>query len=329
MEVRSKLTQGHDQNQSHGEPKNSGRLPFQGLRRGIGVSIFLVLLCYASAFVVFGGASFLLARSELSPQFKSFVVWFELGAWVLGSVALIFYTSPMWARWLIPSRLLENRNLKIQIESLFSRAGLKSPQIFELSEFKELSPTEPRAFVAGMRQGQGFFRPALFLSSSLINKLEPAQLEAVILHEASHLALSHATKRVLYGAGAAVCCFVSAFSIFMVAVLALSPVLRVMLAPWLMIGTFFLALYFQIRAVNWQSRKQEFEADSNAVSRLGADPVALAEAIGILSGTESKSKSARANFWTRFSTGSTHPSGAERTHAIEAYGQTLPVRNIA
>ncbi|OFZ42159.1 MAG: hypothetical protein A2070_07510 [Bdellovibrionales bacterium GWC1_52_8] len=186
---------------------------------------------------------------------------------LIGGMALNFALAPIHLRKLIPSTPLEAEYpiLAEHCRQAFRSCGLATPALLLMAATNSRGTT---AFISGFRWGRGPFRPALFISRELIEKLTPAEVQAVIFHEMAHVLLNHMAKRFL-------------FSSSLVAGLTIAGVALTLLANRIFPAdattqqlTSILALISFFGAFRWighQSQKQEVEADYFAVTRLTVD----------------------------------------------------------
>ena len=161
---------------------------------------------------------------------------------------------------------LDNANLAARIEALLSRCGFRAGGLFVMDGSKRSS--HGNAYFTGV----GNKRRIVFFDT-LLEKLSPDQIEAVLAHELGHFHHRHVLKRVvlaILGAGL---------------VLAAMAALRE--SPWFFAGLgishvsdavalvafslFFPLLLFPLQPIlNGLSRRDEFEADRYAVNRTSA-----------------------------------------------------------
>ena len=127
------------------------------------------------------------------------------------------------------------------------------------------------ALVSGPKWGVGPFQRSLFITRSLFDQLSKEEVNAVLLHEASHFKLHHLTKRMVAALGAAL--------LSLALIVALSYLNLLLFSQVISAGIgIVLFLLIQTQFVSFISRKHELEADLEAV-RMGASPVALVGAL--------------------------------------------------
>jgi Zn-dependent protease with chaperone function len=205
------------------------------------------------------------------------------GAGALGGVILgltfVYAIAPLTIRKVFPVRDMPPSELRLMIEKGFEQSKLDTPDIY-IIRGDDLSAHN--LMVAGFPKGRGIFRPAVFVFDALVRAANtgekgftPAELNAMILHEVSHASLNHLKKRltttclslpisVLVGSGA-----------WMAAQLYLAPGVAELTQFVITLGV----IVTPFRLVNQLIRKQEVEADLNAVIQFGADPQAMISAL--------------------------------------------------
>ena len=163
------------------------------------------------------------------------------------------------------------------------------------------------AFIAGTKWGNGPLRPALFISRNALETLTLGEIDAVVLHEASHLCMNHLVKRLLLSIT-----LITGTMFLGVFVLLLAPLLlpsgvgfQSLLGPFMAVVAFVSA--FRILAV--QSREHEVAADLYAVERLGASYEDLSNALRKLD---------RLNGFAPDRNGVTHPATETRLALLKA-----------
>ncbi|HEY5761920.1 MAG TPA: M48 family metallopeptidase [Rhodocyclaceae bacterium] len=193
-----------------------------------------------------------------------------LWVWALwsGFNLLLLWLYPAFIAPLFNSfRPLDDASLAARIEALLTRCGFRAGGLFVMDGSKRSS--HGNAYFTGV----GNKRRIVFFDT-LLEKLSPAQVEAVLAHELGHFHHRHVLKRValaILGAGL---------------VLALMATLRE--SPWFFSGLgvnrvsdaaaliafslFFPLLLFPLQPLfNGLSRRDEFEADRYAVNQTSAD----------------------------------------------------------
>jgi Zn-dependent protease with chaperone function len=173
---------------------------------------------------------------------------------------------------MVPETRLEDPGVCAMLDRCFRRAGISQPSywVIEVENFKANN-----AMIAGFRNGKGWFRPGLFITKPLLKNCPPEELEAVILHEVSHLALNHLRKRFFFSFGAVMAAITATAACLVTAQL----VLPAPAAQWLVLACATLSFVIPFVAIKKQAHRQELEADVFAIVRLGATLEAVAGAL--------------------------------------------------
>ena len=209
-------------------------------------------------------------------------------------VGLLFYPyfMPHLVRFKYQATAMNESALKDEFKTIFASAGTRVREIYLID-----SETYKRnAMMVGS---------SLFITLDLFQKLNDAEMAAVISHEASHLQKRHSLKRVASSFGAFV---LISFWIFLPTTLAFmgSQTAIFLAVPILVVAN----NYFLGKII----RRQEMEADLGAVE-LGASSDALISALYKLSPPR---KSKDIAWSTRLVFGSYHPTTEEREAVIRS-----------
>lgn len=274
-------------------------------------------MALTGAFAKTLGEVFELTSRELGFS-KTAIVWLTAGGTVLGLLGGLYalgLMTPVFMRQLYPCSKIEGPTREL-IERCFQKAGLKTPSlwILNLEHFNSHN-----AMVVGMAAGRGAFAQSLFLTRSLVTQLEPRELEAVLLHEVSHIKLEHILKRILFSAGSVLLIAV-ALTLGISAIVALFFVNPKMVnaktisyvSITTLLGAFVASQYLARRQVY----KQEAEADAYAVFTLGADLQAMASALRKLDMLNDQ-LSDRKDPQSYLSVGSAHPTTEKRIQLLQ------------
>lgn len=255
--------------------------PRQNIKMNLmGLAWVFAGMAVVGAFAKTLGEVFSLGAKELAVSSAmaqwSFVAGTLIG--VLGGLYALGLLTPVFMRQLYPCSRIEGPTRDL-IEACFKKAGLKAPALWaiNLEQFNSHN-----AMVVGMATGRGVLSQCLFLTQSLVTQLEPSELEAVLLHEVSHIKLEHILKRILFS-GATVLVIVGVLALSVMAMVALffvSPQAvnaktLSLISVFSVLAAFVASQYLARRQVY----KQEIEADAHAVFILGANLDALATAL--------------------------------------------------
>lgn len=190
--------------------------------------------------------------------------------WLFGllaglQVALIWIWPALLAPRFAPQRPLPPGALRDRLESLALRAGFRPEGIFVVDAAHRGG--HPNAALAGL------FQPRLLLDDSLISRLSPEAVEAVVAHELGHHRLRHLQGRLALSlAGTLLLLVVLALAMRWAPLYAAfgfsAPTPHAALA---LVSICSGALFFWLQPLQaWLSRRQEEAADAEAVRLIGA-----------------------------------------------------------
>jgi STE24 endopeptidase len=195
------------------------------------------------------------------------------GAWVAFGLA-ITYAYPRFIAPLFNSfRPLEAGELRERVERLVARCGFASQGVYVMDGSRRSS--HGNAYFTGVGDHK-----RIVLYDTLLERLAPEEVEAVLAHELGHFRLRHVTRRLALGfatalAGFALLGWLAARPGFYAAFGVPEPSPHAALALFaLVVPVFTFAL---APLGSWWSRKHEYEADRYAASH--ADAAALAAAL--------------------------------------------------
>jgi ankyrin repeat protein/Zn-dependent protease with chaperone function len=249
----------------HTQASNRENLLFTA--RVLGASVLVPACVGSSIYLVMSSLKFLPA-SALAAHPAWGAALHVLGPAALGAlvVAAMLLLSPKMMRLMLPSEPVTDPVMLEIVERCFARAGLKSPEpwLLKLERFGAHT-----AMIVGLRTRIQWAQPAVFFTRSLFERLEPAECEAVLLHEVSHVALRHVPKRAAFSLLISVSLAAPAYllTLFLASRLGINPLNFLFIyIPWMIL---------QLVGIRWVVRYQEMEADSHAVIAFGADAGAL------------------------------------------------------
>jgi Zn-dependent protease with chaperone function len=253
--------------------------------------------------LLFSYGAYLLCVRTLTPFITS------LPAVIVGLVVVVSL-SPIMARILFEAHRMEESALKDELAAVFKQAKIPMGEIYLMNTDRfKLS----NAMVCGSRFGFGPLKRSLFLTKNLFEVLEPAEVKAVVAHEASHFQLNHIPKRMAY-----------AFAAMIIsAVMVVTPLTFFVTAftshsfRWHSSSTAFYivaSIAIQLVLIHRVIRRQEFEADLHAVV-LGAHPEALISALEKIT-LQNSGTLETADSLTRLLNNSAHPTFFERREAL-------------
>ncbi|NDG86041.1 MAG: hypothetical protein EBX52_13510, partial [Proteobacteria bacterium] len=232
------------------------------------------------------------------------------------SLAILFlpFVMPLFIRLQHRCTPMADSALKSEIIANFKNEGVMLANILIVDE---PDSSANNAFIAGTGFGAGPFGRTLFVTLGLFKALDREEFRAVMLHEAAHLKLNHATKRVLSAV------FMTVIAAFWVALPATFLFHGHFAAIALsVIGTVILQALLMSRVI----AKQEHEADLAAVA-MGASSDALVAALEkVSSGTNEIEHP-----FLRVLNGHLYPSVRSRIASIRAceLPRRLAVRSMA
>jgi Zn-dependent protease with chaperone function len=182
---------------------------------------------------------------------------------ILAGLGLTFAMAPVHVRKMFPSRRVEDPELDLLLKSCFARAGVAAPDfwVVECAGYRWNN-----AWIAGFSSGRGWFRPGLFLTESLVQGCSKEELEAIVLHEVSHVALGHLKRRFGYTLAMVGAALVLATTLMTVSLLLLPEPLL----PMARIAALTAAIATPFILVRRLVERQEDEADRHAVIGLAA-----------------------------------------------------------
>jgi STE24 endopeptidase len=115
--------------------------------------------------------------------------------WVAFSLVLQILYPTLIARWFNKFRPLEDAGLKQRIEGLLSRCGFRARGLFVMDSSKRSS--HGNAYFTGFGAAK-----RIVLFDTLVSRLTPPEIEAVLAHELGHFSLRHVWKRMALAFGA-------------------------------------------------------------------------------------------------------------------------------
>jgi STE24 endopeptidase len=118
--------------------------------------------------------------------------------WVAFSLVVQFLYPTVFVRWFNKFAPLEDASLRSRIEGLLTRCGFRSRGLFVMDGSKRSS--HGNAYFTGFGAAK-----RIVLFDTLVSRLAPPEIEAVLAHELGHFSLRHVWKRMalLFGASLA------------------------------------------------------------------------------------------------------------------------------
>ena len=198
-----------------------------------------------------------------------------LYAWVVWSFFTLLLT------WAYPTFIapifnkftpLADEQLEQRIEQLMIRCGFRSKGIFVMDGSRRSS--HGNAYFTGLGNNK-----RIVFFDTLINRLEPPEVEAVLAHELGHFRLNHVRKRMILSLA------IGLAGLALLGWLKLQPwfypalgVVQASDAAALLLFIFVLPVFTFVFTPlsSWMSRRHEFEADAYAVAQSDASLLAVA-----------------------------------------------------
>ena len=127
-------------------------------------------------------------------------IWwlYAWATWVAFSLVVQFLYPTIFVRWFNKFAPLEDASLRSRIEGLLTKCGFRSRGLFVMDGSKRSS--HGNAYFTGFGAAK-----RIVLFDTLISRLAPREIEAVLAHELGHFSLRHVWKRMalLFGASLA------------------------------------------------------------------------------------------------------------------------------
>lgn len=195
------------------------------------------------------------------------------GAWA-GFNVLILAAYPRWIAPLFNKFApLQDAALQSRVEALLARCGANFNGIFVMDGSRRSA--HGNAYFTGFGRNK-----RIVLFDTLLERLDPAELEAVLAHELGHYRLRHVGKRLAMLLGVSLALFWSLQALREYPRLLESLALPIPVSDGAVLAAFFLAaplLLFPVQPLlSWYSRRHEFEADAYASRQAGFDPLCQA-----------------------------------------------------
>jgi Zn-dependent protease with chaperone function len=228
---------------------------------------------------------------------------------ILIATLVVTYSLPLLIRVCLSATKMHHSELKNEIRGLFQRAGNTLGEVY-LIEIRH--SRHCNAFVCGPRFGFGPFRRSLFITQNMFEVLEAEEITAVLYHEAAHFKLNHLFKRSIFNTGIFLMTiiFFSFPGLFLTNLMNFDAKLSFSLVFAITIFTVYIQFYFMMKL----SRKQEFEADQEAI-RIGCNPNSLITALEKITAHNHTSR-LKPEGISKYTSLNSHPGIDERIEAI-------------
>ena len=208
----------------------------------------------------------LMDRAGSQWWFYAWVVWTSFT--LLLTWAYPTFIAPIFNKF----TPLADEQLRLRIEQLMIRCGFRSKGIFVMDGSRRSS--HGNAYFTGLGNNK-----RIVFFDTLINRLEPAEIEAVLAHELGHFRLNHVRKRMLLSmaiglAGLALLGWLTLQPWFYSALGVAQPSGAAALLLFIFVLPVFTFVFTPLGS--WLSRRHEFEADAYAVAQSDASLLAVA-----------------------------------------------------
>ncbi|KAF0098924.1 MAG: STE24 endopeptidase [bacterium] len=261
--------------------------------------------------LLIGGPLLLLVLWLMGVMGESWWLW-VWGVWMAFNLLILAVYPTFIAPLFNKFTPLEDQGLRERIEQLLARAGFRSNGIFVMDGSRRSS--HGNAYFTGLGRNK-----RIVFFDTLLARLEPAQIEAVLAHELGHFKHRHIVKRIA---------FLFVLSLVLLAVLA-----WVKEAGWFYAGlgvasqtdATALALFFLVLPVflfpatpvmSLYSRRHEFQADAFAARQ--TDPAHLVTALVRLYRDNAATLTPDPLYSLFYDS---HPKAVERIEKLERFGQ--------
>ena len=235
-------------------------------------ALYLADLAKAMALAVLLGGPLLAATLLLMERAGR---WWWLWAWVLWLTVMLLMAWA-WPAFIAPLfnkfSPLKDESLKARIEALLSRCGFTSKGVFVVDNSRRSS--HGNAYFTGI----GNHKRIVFFDT-LLERLAPAEVEAVLAHELGHFRLKHVRKRLLLSiatsfAGLALLGWLTSQQGFYSALGVPQASTHAALLLFMLVVPAFMFFVTPLAAL-W-SRRHEFEADEFATRYANANELSAA-----------------------------------------------------
>ena len=208
----------------------------------------------------------LMDRAGSQWWFYAWVVWTSFT--LLLTWAYPTFIAPIFNKF----TPLADEQLRLRIEQLMIRCGFRSKGIFVMDGSRRSS--HGNAYFTGLGNNK-----RIVFFDTLINRLEPAEIEAVLAHELGHFRLNHVRKRMLLSmaiglAGLALLGWLTLQPWFYSALGVAQPSGAAALLLFIFVLPVFSFVFTPLGS--WLSRRHAFEADAYAVAQSDASLLAVA-----------------------------------------------------
>jgi Zn-dependent protease with chaperone function len=264
--------------------KNGGSLYWQAIR-----TFFWSLLAGLSYVASILGSVFVFSAigvvTHAPMGVKLGLVLVGMGVGVVGGLCLSFALGALFVRKILNAQAAPEGELRQSLTELFTSAKVPVPEFWLIDTLEAQTGkasgsvqggAHESAMMAGFPRGRGIFKPGLFISGGLANKLTEGEFNSVVLHEISHWKLQHLKKRFTFSAGLILCAaLMTGFSVLCSRFMGVSQQGQTMVGFTSLLISFVFAFRLLARLVKYQ----EFAADIHSIEKLGATLSDLSSAL--------------------------------------------------
>jgi STE24 endopeptidase len=192
--------------------------------------------------------------------------------WVAFSLVVHFLYPTVFARWFNRFSPLSDAALKARIEALLAKCGFRAKGLFVMDGSRRSS--HGNAYFTGFGAAK-----RIVLFDTLLSRLQPPEIEAVLAHELGHFSLRHVWKRMLLAFAASLAMLwllgeLAKQQWFYAALGVATPGTALALLLFFMAVPAFTFLLHPLASL--YSRKHEYEADAYAAKHADAEELAHA-----------------------------------------------------
>jgi STE24 endopeptidase len=152
--------------------------------------LFLADLAKQAALSAFLGIPLLFCVLWLMARAGGAWWLYAWATWVAFSMVVHFLYPTVFARWFNTFSPLSDAALKARIEALLAKCGFRAKGLFVMDGSKRSS--HGNAYFTGFGAAK-----RIVLFDTLVSRLQPPEIEAVLAHELGHFSLRHVWKRML------------------------------------------------------------------------------------------------------------------------------------
>ncbi|HTL11686.1 MAG TPA: M48 family metalloprotease [Bdellovibrionota bacterium] len=248
----------------------AGDRPTEGQLAGLGIRVMGWMLTSVLLYLAVIHACVRLALAgtkvwHLTELAANALVLSGMAMGIFGGLALSFALAPFYLRRILPVKALEPGELRDRVQRCFADSTVPVPDFWVVDT---RLATWNQVLYSGFPGGRGPFRPGVFLSISLAQRLGDAELRTALLREVAHIRLKHFRNRLWFGFVMGALSIVVAGGLLL---LSQTPGVEEALAAGMRLLAVAVPLALPYLSVRFIIRRQDESADLHAVVDLGAD----------------------------------------------------------